>query len=138
MSASTKLSTAVKALSCLAESPDTVRTSAEIADAIGVNASKLRSLLSALAKQGIVKTIKGKDGGFQLNRKCSEIDLQEIYCSVEDRRAFHLDVHTGIPAENNNAQKINLFFNDLFSEIQMDIESKMKHITIQTILNKTS
>ncbi len=138
MSASTKLSTAVKALSCLAKAPDSVKTSAEIADAIGVNASKLRSLLSALAKQGIVKTIKGKDGGFQLNRKCSEIDLQEIYCGVEDRRAFHLDVHTGIPAENNGAQKINLYFNDLFTEIQRDIENKMKNITIQNIINKTA
>ncbi len=138
MSASTKLSTAVKALSCLAKTPDSVQTSAEIADAIGVNASKLRSLLSALAKQGIVKTIKGKDGGFKLNRKCSEIDLQEIYCGVEDRRAFHLDVHTGIPAENNGAQKINFFFNDLFLEIQADIENKMKNITIQTIINKTA
>ncbi len=138
MSASTKLSTAVKALSFLAQFPDNARTSAEIADSIGVNASKLRSLLSALAKRGIVQTIKGKDGGFKLNRNCSEINLQEIYCGVEDRRAFHLDVHTGIPAENNGAQKINLFFNDLFSEIQTDIENKMKNISIQTILNKTA
>ena len=137
MSASTKLSTSIKALSFLALEPDAVKSSAEIAGSIGVNASKLRSLLSVLAKQGIVETIKGKDGGFRLNRKCSEIDLQEIYCGIEDRKAFHLDVHTADSAENNGARKINHFFNDLFSEIQVDIENKMKQITLQTIIRKT-
>ncbi len=137
MSASTKLSTSVKALSYLALEPETVKNSTEIAGSIGVNASKLRSLLSVLAKQGIVETIKGKDGGFRLSRKCSEIDLQEIYCGIEDRKAFHLDVHSADSAEKNEAKKINRFFNALFSEIQVDIENKMKQITLQSIIQKT-
>jgi len=138
MSASTKLSTSVKSLIYLAHSPDSAKTSGEIATAIGVNASKLRRLLSLLAKQGIVKTIKGKDGGFQLNKKCSDVHLQEIYCAIEDRRAFYLDVQNGQASDRSFTKDINHFFDDLFFNIQVDIEGRMKSITLQSIINKTS
>ena len=137
MSASTKLSTSVKALSCLARAPLSAKTSSEIAISTGVNASKLRRLLSLLAKQGIVRTIKGKTGGFQLNKKCNDIHLQEIYCAIEDRKAFHLDVHNGELSDNQMTGNINKFFSTLFSDIQIDIEAKMKNITLQDIINKS-
>ncbi|MEJ2542933.1 MAG: hypothetical protein P8Y99_02595 [Calditrichaceae bacterium] len=101
MSASTKLSTAVKALCFLAEDKNSARTSAEISDKIGKN-----------------------------------IHLQEIYCSIEDRKAFHLDVqkysghHLSIPIQINN------FFLDLFAEVQVDIEDKMTKISLQSIIDK--
>lgn len=138
MSASTKLSTSVKALSFLARQPQMTHTSAEIGEAIGINASKLRSLLSMLARQGIVRTIKGKDGGFLLNKKTADIHLQEIYCAIEDRRAFYLDVNNGVSMENTLIKKTNHFFDDFFLKIQVDIESKMKEISLQYIINKTS
>jgi len=137
MSASTKLSTSVKALTFLATQPDTAHTSSEIGEAIGINASKLRSLLSKMAKQGVVRTIKGKDGGFQLNKDSADIHLQEIYCAIEDRRAFYLDVQNGEAQSQGFAQPINHFFDELFFQIQVDIESKMKEINLQTIINKT-
>lgn len=138
MSASTKLSTSVKSLIYLANSPDCAKKSSEIATAIGVNASKLRRLLSLMAKQGIVKTIKGKDGGFQLNKNCSDVHLQEIYCAIEDRRAFYLDVQNRQASDLSFTKDINYFFDDLFFDIQGDIESRMKSITLQSIIKKTS
>ena len=136
MSASTKLSTSVKALSCLAQTPGGPKTSAEIATSIGINASKLRRLLSLLAKQGIVITIKGKEGGFLLNKKSADIDLQEIYCAIEDRKAFHLDVDNGEESDKQVTGNINKFFMGLFSDIQIDLETKMKKITLQDIISK--
>ncbi|QKJ99159.1 MAG: hypothetical protein HND40_06090 [Ignavibacteriota bacterium] len=49
MSASTKLSTSVKALCFLAVNP-LPKNSNEIADAIGINASKIRRLMAMLGK----------------------------------------------------------------------------------------
>lgn len=135
MSASTKLSTAVKALCFLAEDQNSAKTSAEISTKIGVNASKLRMLLSMLAKSNIVVSGKGMKGGFVLNKEPKNIHLQEIYCSIEDRKAFHLDVqkftghHLSMPIQINN------YFLDLFSEIQVDIEDKMTKITLQSIID---
>jgi Rrf2 family protein len=136
MSASTKLSTSVKALCYLAKTyPDPV-TSSEISSAIGINSSKLRMILSMLAKNGIVESNSGTTGGFKLKKKPSEVHLQEIYCAIEDRKAFHLDVRKDSIKKNSLPEKLNFYFLDLFAEVQVEIEDKMKVITLQSILNK--
>ena len=136
MSASTKLSTSVKALCYLAQAyPDPVASS-EIAAAIGINSSKLRMILSMLAKNGIVESNSGTTGGFKLKKKPSEVHLQEIYCAIEDRKAFHLDVRKDSIKKNSLPEKLNFYFLDLFAKVQVEIEDKMKEITLQSILNK--
>ena len=136
MSASTKLSTSVKAL-CYLENvyPDPV-SSFEISDAIGINSSKLRKILSMLAKNGIVESNSGTAGGFKLKKNPSEIHLQEIYCAIEDRKAFHLDVRKDSIIKNSLPDKLNFYFLDLFAEVQVEIEEKMKKITLASIVNK--
>lgn len=135
MSASTKLSTSVKAL-CFLASEDKPKNSTEIAAAVGINASKLRKLLSMLGKAGIVKSDSGMLGGFALSKNADEIHLQEIYCAIEDRKAFYLNVNDDHLEVNSSSEKINNFFLDLFSEIQVEIENKMTNITLKSILDK--
>lgn len=136
MSASTKLSTAVKAICFLSNSYPEPKASSEIALNIGVNSSKLRKILSMLVKNKIVKSAYGSSGGFVLNKDSSKIHLQEIYCAVEDRKAFHLDVRKDSIGKNSTPAKLNDYFLNLFSDIQIDIENKMKKITIKSIQDK--
>jgi Rrf2 family protein len=136
MSASTKLSTSVKALCYLAQAYPNPVTSSEIATVIGINSSKLRMILSMLAKNDIVESNSGTTGGFKLKKKPSEVHLQEIYCAIEDRKAFHLDVRKDSIKKNSLPEKLNFYFLDLFAEVQVEIEDKMKEITLQSILNK--
>lgn len=133
MSASTKLSNAVKALCFLASVHPEPKTSTEISGFIGVNASKTRKILSMLVKNNIVESTYGPAGGFVIKKKPDEIHLQEIYCAIEDRKAFHMDVTKNRGEQNNY---LNIFFLDLFAEIQVEIEDKMRQISIQSILNK--
>jgi len=135
MSASTKLSTSVKAL-CFLALYDKPKNSSEIAASIGINASKLRKLLSLLGKSGFVKSDSGMLGGFSLAKKPDEINLQEIYCAIEDRKAFYLNVNDDNLEENGSSEKINYLFLDLFSEIQIEIENKMTDITLKSIIEK--
>lgn len=136
MSASTKLSTSVKALCYLVQVSPKPASSLELAEAIGINSSKLRRILSMLTKNGIVESNQGTLGGFRLKKSPSEIHLQEIYCAIEDRKAFHLDVQRESIKKNSLPEKLNSYFLDLFAEVQVDIEDKMKKITLQSIINK--
>jgi len=136
MSASTKLSTAVKAICYLSNNYPEAKSSTEIAKKIGINPSKLRKILSMLVKNGIVKSTYGASGGFSMNRKSSKIHLQEIYCAIEDRKAFYLDVRKEAVKKNSVPAKLNSYFLELFSDIQVDIEEKMKKITIKSVLEK--
>lgn len=136
MSASTKLSTSVKALCYLSESFPEPKSSSEIAKTIGINSSKLRKILSMLVKNNIVDSTYGTSGGFVLKKNSSEIHLQEIYCAIEDRKAFHLDVRRKDIKKNSMPEKLNIFFLGLFAELQSEIESKMEKITLKSIMNK--
>jgi len=136
MSASTKLSSSVKAICYLAEVYPTPKTSKEIADNIGVNPSKLRQLLSLLSKQNIVKSTQGKKGGFVLSKNPSKIHMQEVYCSIEDRKAFHLDVTKRKEKKEDRIHVFNNYFINLFSDVQVEIEDMMKSITMKSIMDK--
>lgn len=135
MSASTKLSTAVKALTYLALVFPDPKNSQDISGVIGINASKIRKILSYLVKSGILSSEMGTNGGFTLKKKPDKIDLQEIYCAIEDRKAFHLDVNKSKGKALNKNQKLNNFFLDLFADIQVNIENYMKNITLKSIID---
>jgi len=135
MSASTKLSAAVKALTFLAKEYPSAKNSLEISNHTGLNASKLRKILSMLVKNGIVESAYGTAGGFKLKRKPSQIHLQEIYCAIEDRKAFHLDVSRTNGNSSSEASKLNVYFLDLFGTIQVDIEDRMKKISLQSVID---
>ena len=134
MSASTKLSTAVKALCYLAESYPEPKSSTSISNRVGVNASKLRKLLSMLSKNNIVVSTQGTSGGFLLSKDPSKIHLQEIYCAIEDRKAFHLDVSYTNGEEKNETAKFNNYFLNLFADVQVDIENKMRKIFLNSVM----
>ena len=136
MSASTKLSTSVKALCYLAKVHPEAKTSTEISNKIGVNASKLRKILSMLVKNNIVESSQGATGGFSLKKGIENLHLQEVYCAIEDRKAFHLNVAKSKGGHLKETSKVNNFFLDLFSDIQVDIEEKMRKLTIKSIIEK--
>ena len=94
-------------------------------------------ILSMLAKNKIVESSQGTNGGFVLKKNPTEIHLQEIYCAVEDRKAFHLDVTKTNGNNINETLKLNDFFLNLFSDIQVDIEEKMRKNNLESIINKT-
>ena len=134
MSASTKLSTAVKAICSLSTAYPEPLTSGKISSDTGINASKLRKILSMLVKNDIVESTSGMSGGFVLKKNFSELHLQEVYCAVEDRHAFYLDVKKDLGSKYEQQLKLNNFFLNLFTDIQIDIENKMKMITVESIL----
>lgn len=137
MSASTKLSTSVKALSYLAATHPNPQNSAQIAEHIGTNASKLRRLMSLLSKSKIVISTQGTSGGFLLNKHPKELHLQEIYCAIEDRKAFHLDVNKKKGKHKDLSETFNEYFLNLFTDVQVDIENKMKKINLISIMKQT-
>ncbi len=137
MSASTKLSTSVKALCYLSKVYPEPKSSNEIAKYTGINASKLRKILSMLVKSNIVLSISGSTGGFALKKSPDHLHLQEIYCAIEDRKAFYLDVNEKHKTENE-ITKLNEFFLGLFADIQVDIENKMSKINLKNIIEQIS
>ena len=133
MSSSVKLSTAVKALCYLAKVFPEAKTSGEIADVIGVNASKLRQILSSLMKAQIVGSTKGANGGFYLTQDFTELSLYEIYSALEDKKIADFDVADASNAKSEEMESYNNYFYNFYANIQKQIEKQMKNIKLDNI-----
>jgi len=134
MSASKKLSLAVKSLCVLNMHADEPLSSVQIAEKLNVNPSKLRRILSMLVKTGLIESSQGAKGGFILKRSADKIDLQEVYCSVEEKKAFYLDFHNN--ENDDSSAKMNSFFLRLFADVQVVIEDYMRNISIKDVTEK--
>jgi Rrf2 family protein len=134
MSASTKLSTAIQILCLLARADDTRLSSDDLSRETGIHAARLRNILSKLAQADIVRGRRGSAGGFTLARSPDDIHLQEVYCAVESKKAFHLDVSRGDSGRTQFSSAINAWFLALFADIQVRIEEDMRQITLAHVL----
>jgi len=81
-----------------------------------------------------VRGSRGTTGGFVLAKDPAEIHLQEVYCAVETKKAFHLDIARGDSGKTEYSTAINSWFLDLFADIQVRIEDEMRSITLAQIL----
>lgn len=133
MSSSYRLSTAVKALCYLAKVFPEAKSSNEIAEEIGVNASKLRLILSQLNKNEIVGSTKGPTGGFFLAQDFTELSLYEIYSALEEKKLIDFDVADSKDAKDGEVEKYNNYFHNFFWDIQKQIEERMQNVKLDSI-----
>lgn len=87
MAKNCRFAVAVHIASVLALHPDEPATSEWIAGSVNTNPVVIRRLLSALAKAGLVKSIRGSAGGSVLARRPEDITLLDISRAVEEEEA---------------------------------------------------
>jgi len=137
MSSSYRLSTAVKALCYLAKVFPEAKSSTEIADEIGVNASKLRLILSQLNRGEVVGSTKGPTGGFYLAQDFTSLSLYEIYTALEEKKLVDFDVADSSGAKDGETEKYNNYFHNFFWDIQKQIEERMQNVKLNNIKDGT-
>jgi len=76
---------ALLALSELALSNNSSIDTTTLSERICVSRSFLAKLLQILSKKGLVKSFKGVNGGFILNKNPSEIKIIDVFKCVEDK-----------------------------------------------------
>ena len=87
-------------------------TSGELAAGLGANPVLVRKLLVPLARDGIVLSTTGKNGGVRLARPPEEITLLDVYrAAVDDKRLFA--TRPNVPGLCVVSRNIARFFDDL-------------------------
>jgi Rrf2 family protein len=60
-----------------------IRTTREIASALGVSEAHLSKVLQRLARAGIVESLRGPRGGFRLARPPATLTLEDVFEAIE-------------------------------------------------------
>ena len=76
-------SLALHTMALLATDPSRRLTNQEIAEALHASGHHLAKVMQRLAKVGLVDSIRGPQGGFQLGRPAEQVTLLQIYEAIE-------------------------------------------------------
>jgi len=76
-------SLALHAAVLLADRSNGPVTTREIADTLDASEAHLSKVLQRLAKDGLIKSIRGQKGGYMLAKPASRISLLDVYRSIE-------------------------------------------------------
>jgi Rrf2 family transcriptional regulator, nitric oxide-sensitive transcriptional repressor len=80
---------ALRAVIRLAERPDGTHSTPELAARIRAPASYLSKVLQALARAGLVRSVAGRTGGFQLTRPPAELAVLDVVNAVAPIERIH-------------------------------------------------
>jgi Rrf2 family protein len=100
---------------------------------LSIPKSFLAKILQALAKNGILKSFKGVNGGFVLNKKPNEINMLDVMSAVEGKSPALFDCAPSVdncPSDKAKLCSIWPFLNKL----QGKIDSFLADLTLADIL----
>lgn len=100
---------------------------------LSISKSFLAKILQSLAKSGALKSFKGVNGGFTLNKLPSEINMLEVMSSVEGKAPAVFEcapAESRCPSEKANICSIWPFLNKL----QGKIDSFLADLTLADII----
>jgi Rrf2 family protein len=89
MAGNTNFAVALHAMSVLAYRGELTKSDM-IAQSVNTNPVVVRRIMSGLVHAGLVRSVPGKNGGFELSRPAKKIRLAEIFEAVTDDHAFRI------------------------------------------------
>ena len=84
MAQSGRFALSLRILTVLASEPDTMHTSAEIAESLKESAVMVRRCFLLLQKKGLIEQRKGPNGGARLKLAPKQIGLGDVYVATEN------------------------------------------------------
>lgn len=84
MKRNSRLSLALHTLGHMAGDPDSMRTSADIAEHAGTNPVVVRRVLGKLREAGLLTSERGHAGGWRLARAPERITLADVYLALDE------------------------------------------------------
>lgn len=129
MSKSTRLLTATYILSYVAANAPEVVTTERIAEQVDEHPTRVRQIVAALVKAGLLSASRGAAGGVSLRRAASEISLRDVQEAVQDGSllAFHLYEPK---SEWAGKSRVNLVFENLLAELESRIQAYLAEHTL--------
>lgn len=80
---------ALRAMVALATRPDSANTAQTLARDTQVPLDYLSKILNALSRAGLVSGQRGRGGGFQCTRPCTELTVLEVVSAVDPLKRIH-------------------------------------------------
>ncbi|XGW48234.1 Fe-S cluster assembly transcriptional regulator IscR [Haemophilus influenzae] len=104
---------------------------ADISERQHISLSYLEQLFAKLRKDGLVKSVRGPGGGYQLGLPSEQISVGMIIAAVNEN--IHV---TKCPGRENCKNGVECLTHKLWEDLSLRIESFLNEITLAELVNK--
>ncbi|MEI6131818.1 MAG: Rrf2 family transcriptional regulator [Bacillota bacterium] len=101
-----------------------------IAERQGISANYLEQVFSSMRKAGLVKSVKGSQGGYSLTKSISELTIGEIIRALEGEISIVSEVTDG--EHEGSIQKV--IKNSVWNKIDVQLNEIFDSITIKNLV----
>ena len=120
-------------LAILTNSENRVVSIKEIATHENISAKYLEAIFSILKKNKYILSLKGKNGGYKLNKKPKNITIYEIVALLDDKLA-PMNCITSSKECVNNPKKCTVI--SLWKELDIVIKNILESKTLEDVINE--
>jgi Rrf2 family protein len=135
MAANSRLAVGLHALTVLAFRAPEVLRSDEIALSVRTNPVVIRRILARLTRAGLVKSIRGKAGGFALRRDPRRITALDVYQALEPSGLFAQHAQEPDPHCQVSCAMKNLLA-EVFEDADEAVAQQLSRITIASLASQ--
>ena len=124
---------AVRIVNCLVENKKRLDAKA-IAEQTNVTLRFSLKILRKLVSAGVIKSFKGAQGGYELNRSPSEISLYDIVETIEGEYTFCRCLQEGYTCVEHHGESGGCCnFRGVYDDISQIVRKKLKEATFDSI-----
>jgi Rrf2 family protein len=133
MAANTRFATGVHALVLLADEPDVLQTSDDVAGKLGINPVVIRRVFSLLHQAGLLDSQKGPHGGSRLARPAKAITLADIYQALDGGELFHTAAFPGA-----ESVKLGSALKRVFRDAEEALREELEKTSLNQLVKKSA
>ena len=105
----------------------------QIAKKEGISVPYLEQILNGLKKKGIVKSVRGPQGGYALNQKPSELSLKTLFGALEERSFWDNHAKASISAESDEAAVADFIF---WNRLKLSVQKGLSEVTLKDLIDE--
>ncbi len=131
MAVSNKSKCAIRCMMHLALSDKDTLTAQDIYEKEDLSKRYIEQVFADLKRQGLVKSVKGKNGGYYLARELRNIKAKDIVIAVEGNTLF------GEPGDNSTKKDVEIILQSaLWDKLDHSVMNILDHVTLQDLVSK--
>lgn len=105
----------------------------QIAKKEGISVPYLEQILNKLKKKGIVKSVRGPQGGYALNQKPSELSLKNLLGALEENSFWETNAKMAVSTESDEVAVADFIF---WNRLKNSVQQGLSEVTLKDLIDE--
>jgi Rrf2 family protein len=134
---STKLASAAYIMAYVARHEPEHVTTESIARVLRDHPTRVRQIVAALVKAGLMKSLRGAAGGIVLARPASKIDFRQIYEAIGEKAPLSLAMRDDDPGRHYSCN-VHPVLTRVYRDMEADALESLQRLTLDKVIDRRS